>query len=90
MAIKIPTSVTDPTPVAKKGWTATTAQGVLTFAGGEDPVDVRDQGDDAENAHDIDVPGDSDVPERRNGVDRTIARGKPEPDHPAPQVSVVK
>ena len=94
MAIKIPTSVTDPTPVAEKGWTATTAQGVLTFAGG--PLAAKTRSTFEIKATMPKTPTTLTFPAIQTCLKGETAwiesspAGKPEPDHPAPQVSVVK
>lgn len=94
LAIKLPAGVRGATGVAKKGWNVKTSGGVVIFAGGS--LAAKTTSVFRIKASMPATPGTLEFPTIQTCVkgetawiEPTLA-GQPEPDHPAPQVVVVR
>ena len=94
LAIKIPTGLANATAVAKKGWTSSVAGGVITFAGGSIPPKTvsifKIKATTPTAATTLVFPTIQTCAKGETAWIEASPVGKPEPDHPAPSVRVVK
>jgi periplasmic copper chaperone A len=93
LAVRLPTGLSDVTPVAKTGWTATVANGVLVFTGG--PLPATKKSIFSFIATFPNTIGARSFPTVQTCVKGQTAwiqpspGGQPEPEFPAPVVKVV-
>lgn len=94
LAIKLPTGVVSPAAISKKGWTSSVVGGVITFSGGTLPattVAVFKIKATMPTAPGVLVfPTIQTCAKGETAWIELTPAGKPEPDHPAPTIIVVK
>ncbi|MGD9750459.1 MAG: YcnI family protein [Acidimicrobiia bacterium] len=93
MRFKIPAEVTDAKGVAKTGWTVENGSGTVTFSGGSLGPDTADHFDISftvpTGVTRLDFPVVQQCAEGQNDWISIAADGQPEPDSPAPRLTVV-
>jgi periplasmic copper chaperone A len=94
LAIKLPAGVSNPVPIDLKGWTASVANGIVTFTGG--PLAPKKHATFSVKMKFPTTPGDLAFPVSQTCVkgsllwaEKSVA-GKAEPEKPAPVVKVVR